>query len=112
MKYMLMFRPVSRTEEDAPPCMTLDAMGDLIDELSKAGVVLSTEGLHPSERGARVRYAAGKVDVTDGPFTEAKELVAGYAMVEVDTRAEAIELAKRFLGVAGEGQSDVREVME
>jgi hypothetical protein len=112
MRYMLLFRPVEKSEEDAPPCMELSAMGDLIGELGAAGVVLSTEGLHPSERGARVRLAEGRVSVTDGPFTEAKELIAGYVMVDVDSRDDAIELAKRFLAVAGEGQGEVREVME
>ena len=111
MKYMLMFRSVRGTEVDVPPCKDLAAMGTLIGELTQAGILLATEGLHPSSRGARVRLAGGNVSVTDGPFTEAKELIAGFALVEVKSKLEAIELAKKFLSVAGEGESEIREVI-
>jgi hypothetical protein len=114
VRYMIMFRADNATEEAPPACMVLPEMGRYIGELREQGVVLATEGLHPSTRGARVRHAAGgKVTVTDGPFAEAKELIAGFALVQVPSREDAVELAQRFLRIAGEGTSaEVREVME
>jgi hypothetical protein len=87
-------------------------MGKLIDEHMKAGKLLATEGCLPSAHGARVRLSDGKVTVTDGPFTEAKEVVGGFAILEADSKEEAIELAKRFLDVAGDGECEVRELNE
>jgi hypothetical protein len=85
-------------------------MGKLIEEMAKAGVLLATDGLQPSSKGARVRISGGKFTVTDGPFTEAKELIAGYAIVQVKSKEEAIEWAKRFLKVMGEGESEIRQM--
>ena len=87
-------------------------MAKLIGELKQSGVLLSTEGLLPSESGARVRSSGGRLTVTDGPFAEAKELIAGVALVRVTSKAEAVELAKRFLTIAGGGESDVLQVIE
>jgi hypothetical protein len=111
MRYMIMFR----TEKDAegiPPCKDLTEMQQFTSELIDAGVVLGTEGLYPSARGARVRLDRGRLSVTDGPFAEAKELIAGYVLVRVKSREEAVELAGRFLEVAGEGTAEVREVID
>ena len=83
-------------------------MGRFIEEMAKSGVLIATDGLQPSSKGARVRINGGKFTVTDGPFTETKELIAGYAIVEARSKQEAIELAKRFLKVVGEGESEVR----
>jgi uncharacterized protein YndB with AHSA1/START domain len=88
------------------------ALGQLIEEMAKAGVLLATDGLQPSSKGARVRISGGKFTVTDGPFTETKELIAGYAIVQARSKAEAIELAKRFLTVMGEGESEIRLMHE
>ncbi len=85
-------------------------MAKLIEEMAKAGVLLATDGLQPSSKGARVRISGGKFTVTDGPFTEAKELIAGYAIVQVKSKEEAIEWAKRFLKVMGEGESEIRQM--
>ena len=112
MKFMLMFRSVTGREVDVPPCKELAAMGDFVNDLTKSGVLLATEGLHPSAKGARVRLTGGKVAVKDGPFTESKELIAGFALVQVKSKDEAVELATRFLKVAGEGESEIREVIE
>jgi hypothetical protein len=87
-------------------------MGKFIEEITKAGVLLATDGLQPSSKGARVRLSGGKVTVTDGPFTESKELVASYALLEVKSKAEAIEWTKRFLNVLGEGECELRQVYE
>ena len=83
-------------------------MGKLIEEMANAGVLIATDGLQPSSKGARVRISEGKFTVTDGPFTETKELIAGYAIVEATSKQEAIEWAKRFLKVMGEGESEIR----
>jgi hypothetical protein len=100
-------------ETDAPPSAEeLTAMGKLIEEMTSAGVLLATEGCLPSAKGARVRRSDGKLTVTDGPFTESKELVAGFALLEAESKAQAIELTKRFLEVAGEGECELRQVAE
>jgi hypothetical protein len=87
-------------------------MGKLIEEGMKAGWLVATEGCLPSSLGARVRLSAGKLIVTDGPFTEAKELVGGFAILKTNSKEEAIELAKQFLPVAGEGECELRQLYE
>jgi hypothetical protein len=82
------------------------------EDMAKAGVLVATDGLQPSSKGARVRISGGKFTVTDGPFAETKELIAGYAIVQVNSKGEAIELAKRLLKVMGEGESEVRLMHE
>jgi hypothetical protein len=109
MRFMMLYKP--GRESDAPPTQQeLAAMGQLIDEMAKAGVLIATDGLKPSSKGARVRISGDKLTVTDGPFTETKELIAGFAIVQVKSKPEAIELAKRFLKVVGEGESEIREM--
>ena len=85
-------------------------MQQLIEEGMRAGWLISTEGCLPSVKGARVRRANGKTVVTDGPFTESKELIAGFAILEAASKAEAIELTRRFLDVAGGGECELRQV--
>ena len=85
-------------------------MGEFIGELASSGVLLAADGLMPSSAGARVRVSNGKLSVTDGPFTEAKELIAGFAIVQVKSKEEAVRLAERFLRVAGDGESEVRQM--
>jgi hypothetical protein len=87
-------------------------MGTFIEEITKAGVMLATDGLHPSSKGARVRLENGKVTVRDGPFTESKELVASYAVFQVKSKAEAIEWTTRFLKVLGRGECEIRQIYE
>ena len=112
MRYMIMFKADGATEAAAPACVALPEMGDFIERLMADGIVVATEGLKPSASGARVSYARGRMTVTDGPFTEAKELVAGFALVELPDRAAAVDLAREFLRIAGEGsQAEVREVI-
>jgi len=90
----------------------MTAMGKLIEEGMKAGWLLGTEGCLPSALGARVRRSAGKVTVTDGPFTESKELVGGFAILQANSKEEAIELAKNFLSVVGQGECELRQLYE
>jgi hypothetical protein len=100
-------------ETNAPPTAEeFAAMGKLVEEMTSAGVLLATEGCLPSALGARVRRSGGKVTVTDGPFTESKELIAGFALLEARSKAEAIELTQRFLAVAGEGECELRQVAD
>jgi hypothetical protein len=95
----------------------LAAMGAYNEELVKAGVLLDLSGLHPSAKGARVKFTSGKRTVIDGPFTEAKELVAGYWIIQAKSLEEAIEWAKRVPFEAGgeygqEGEVEVRQIFE
>ena len=112
MRYMIMFKADADTEAAAPACIVLPQMGRFIEELRDQGVLLATEGLRPSESGARVRLNGSKVAVTDGPFAEAKELIAGFVLVEVPSKEAAVELAGRFLQVAGYGMAEVRQAFE
>jgi hypothetical protein len=108
MRFMTLYKP--GRESDAPPTQQeMAEMGQFIQELAQAGVLIATDGLQPSSKGTRVRISDdGKFTVTDGPFTETKELVAGYAIIQVNSKQEAIELTKRFLKVVGEGESEIR----
>jgi hypothetical protein len=87
-------------------------MGKLIEEGMKAGWLLATEGCLPTALGARVRRSGDKLAVTDGPFTEAKEVVGGFAILKTNSKDEAIELARKFLKVAGEGECELRQIYE
>jgi hypothetical protein len=96
---MLMIPQIEDTPESwMPTAETIAEMGKYYRSLSDAGVLLTADGLHASERGARVTFSSGDVSVTDGPFTEAKELIGGYWMIQVRSKAEAIEWAKRCPG--------------
>ena len=110
MRFLSIYKGV---EPDRPPTEEeMAEMGKLIDEWAKAGKLLTTEGCLPSALGARVRLAAGKVSVTDGPFTESKEVVGGFAILQASSKEEAVELTKRFLAVAGDGECELRQLYE
>jgi len=95
----------------SPPKPELMAeMGRFVEEATKAGVLLATGGLAPLEEATRVIHADGKFTVVDGPFTEAKELIGGWALMEVRDKDEAIEWTKRFLAIAGDGETTIRQV--
>ena len=107
MQVMMLYKPGQ--ESDAPPSQQEMAdMGQLIDDMTKAGVLIATGGLQPSSKGVRVSKSGEKFTVTDGPFAETKELIAGFAIVEATSTEEAVELAKRFLKVVGGGVSEIR----
>jgi hypothetical protein len=86
-------------------------MGEFVEEATKAGVVLATGGVAPLNDSAKVTYHDGQFTVLDGPFTEAKELIGGWALMECRDLQEAVEWTKRFLVVAGEGECTVRPVL-
>ncbi|GAA1426790.1 YciI family protein [Streptomyces thermospinosisporus] len=100
---------------EGPSPELMERMGELIEEMTKAGVLLDTAGLTPTAQGTRVHYEGGRISVTDGPFTETKEVIGGYAMLQAKDMAEAIEWTKRFLKVHEPHWTvtcEVREVME
>jgi len=117
MRFMMM---IKGGEDPVPPSPELmAAVGKYTEEMTKAGVVVGTGGLFPSAKGARIRASGGKLSVIDGPFTEAKELIGGYAIIEAKSKAEAIELGSRFMkihvdvvGAAYEGECEVREMFD
>jgi hypothetical protein len=90
----------------------METMGKLIEEGMKKGWLLATEGCLPSALGARVRLTNGNFTVTDGPFTESKELVGGFAILQANSKQEAIELVHDFLRVVGQGECELRQLYE
>jgi hypothetical protein len=114
MRFMMLMIP--KGYEDAAPgtlpgAEAVAAMMKYNNELKKAGVLLALDGLHPPSMGARVTFAGGKPKVTDGPFAEAKEVLGGYWMIQVKSKEEALEWAKRIPGSPNE-TVEVRQVME
>jgi len=108
MRFLSIYKSVER---NAPPSQEeMARMGKLVEDGMKAGFLLATEGCLPSALGARVRSSGGKLTVTDGPFTEAKEVVGGFAILEAKSKEEAIQLAKDFLQVAGDGECELRQL--
>lgn len=108
MRFLSIWKTV---ETNVPPTPELiERMGQLMEEMTKSGELIATEGCLPSALGARVRKAGKKISVTDGPFTESKELIAGFALLEADSLEHAIEQAKRFMAVAGDGECELRQV--
>ncbi len=101
MRYLSMVR-INESTGQVPSERLMEDMGKLMDEMFRAGSLVRTAGLRPSSEGVRVRSRFGKLSVTDGPFTETKEVVGGYAILEASSKEEAIELTKRFLEVHGD----------
>src|ERR1700752_393560 len=114
MRVMVIVKANKDSEAGVMPSeKLLSEMGNYNEELVKAGVMLAGEGLQPSSKGARVRFSGGKVTVTDGPFTEAKELVAGFWLIQVRSKEEAIEWVKRCPApMEGESEIEIRQVFE
>ena len=112
MRFLCVYRPGIPESDNRPSAEEQAAMGRLIEEMSKAGVLLATEGCETSAKGARVRVDKGKYTVTDGPFPETKELIAGFCLLQVKNKDEAIEWGKRFLAVVGKGESEIRQICE
>ena len=100
-------------ESSAPPSPEhIARMEKLIEESMKAGELIATEGCLPTALGARVRVSGETFTVTDGPFTEAKEVVGGFALLQANSKQEAIEMVKKFLRVVGEGECEIRQIYE
>ncbi len=111
MKYLCIYKP-SKPEGTPPTQQEMAKMGKFIEESFKSGVLIATEGCLPSALGARVRLSGGEFTVTDGPFTEAKEIVGGFALMRAGSKEEMIGLTKRFLEIAGDGETEIRQVYE
>jgi len=114
MKFMIMVKATKDSEAGVMPSEKLLAeMGKFNEELVKAGVMLAGEGLHPSSKGARVRFSGAKRSVIDGPFAETKELVAGFWIWQVKSKEEAIKWVKRCPNpMPGESEIEIRQVFE
>lgn len=115
MRFLMLFRPadIASVEAGIPPTPEMMArMGDLIQRKIHEGKLLSTEGCGATRQGAKVRLSNGKLSVTDGPFSEAKELIAGFAMFRVNSKQEAIAEAREFLDIAGDGEVEIRLIQE
>jgi hypothetical protein len=113
LRFLSMHKMDERAENEAPPDPGLMAkMGALIEEMTKAGVLQATGGLAGTKLGARIRFEGGKRTVIDGPFAESKELVAGYAILELPSKAAAIEWAMRFGDVVKVNEVEVRQIPE
>lgn len=110
MKFLMTYESVPNAAPPTPEQMA--AIGKLTQEMIASGVVIMTGGLVRPTKGTKVSYHAGKFSVTDGPFPETKELIDGFALVEVASKEEAIEQARRFMEVAGEGQGEILQVFD
>ena len=110
MKFLSIYKSI---EHNTPPSQEeMAVMGKLVEEGFKAGFLVATEGCLPSVLGARVRRSNGKVTVTDGPFTETREVVGGFAILEAKSKEEAIEIAKQFIQIAGDGECEIRQLYD
>jgi hypothetical protein len=114
MRFMILIKATEESEAGVMPSEELlTEMGKYNEELAKAGVMLAGEGLHPSSKGARVRFSGDERTVIDGPFTESKELIAGYWLIQVKSLDEAIEWVKRIPNPdQGESEVEIRQVFE
>ncbi len=110
MRFLTIYRTVERNQ---PPSQEeMAGMGAFIEEMVREGHLVGTEGCLPSALGARVRKDGNTITVRDGPFSEAKEVVGGFAILQADSKEECIELCKRFLALAGDGESEIRQLCE
>lgn len=116
MRFMIIVKATARSEAGVmPEDGMIAAMATFHEELAQAGVLLDASGLHPSSKGWRIRYSGDRRTIVDGPFTESKELIAGYTMIQVRTREEALEWTRRFPNPVGDGQPaeiEVRQLFE
>jgi hypothetical protein len=116
MRFMIIVKANEESEAGVMPEEQMIAeMATYHEELARAGALLDASGLQPTSKGWRIRYSGGKRTVIDGPFTEAKELIAGYTIIQAKSRAEAIEWTRRFPNPSGEGREceiEVRQLFE
>ena len=110
MRFLSIYRAA---EKGRPPSQEeMEHMGKVIEEAMKAGWLLATEGCLPSALGARIRNTNGSVTVTDGPFTETKEVVGGFALIKANSKEEAVGYIRDWLKIAGEGECELRQLYE
>jgi hypothetical protein len=118
MKYLTFIRHSESYRQSGPPAALMEAMGKFVEKSLKDGILVDTGGLQPSKDGARVRLANGKITVTDGPFTESKEVIGGWAILKTDSMAEAVRVATEFMELhqkywpGFDGESEVRAMFD
>ena len=118
MKYLSFIRHSEKYRELTPPAALMEAMGKFIERSMKSGILVDTGGLLPSKDGFRIRQAKGKLTVTDGPFSESKEVIGGWAIFKTDSREEAVRFAREFMDLHAqhwpefEGESEVRPMFD
>jgi len=116
MRFMMIVKHAER--QGPPPKGLMDAIAKISEEAVQAGIMLGNGGLGPTAQGARVRLSGGQVTVTDGPFTEAKEVIGGYAQFELKSKQEAVEATVRFMELhkkhwpGWEGETEVRQMFD
>jgi len=110
MKYLSVFKAAETGKPPSPEMM--EKMGKLVEDSMKKGELLATEGCLPSALGMRVRKAGDKVTVKDGPFTESKEVIGGFAILKASSKEEGIEMTRKFLAIAGDGECEIRQIYE
>ena len=110
MKFLSVYKTPERSS--GPTQQEMARMGKLIEDGMKAGFLVAVEGCMPSATGARVRLNNGQLTVTDGPFTESKEVIGGLAVLQAKSKEEAVEYVKQFLHVAGDGECELRQLYE
>jgi len=109
MKILALYKPA---HQNPPTPEMMAKMNAFIEELTKAGKLIATEGRKAGAPGMKIRMRKGQLSVTDGPFTEAKEIIGGFALMNVDSREETVTLTRRFLEIAGDGESEIIEMFE
>jgi hypothetical protein len=118
MRYLTFIRHSESYRQSAPPAALMEAMGKFVQKSLQDGTLVDTGGLLPTKDGTRVRLARGKITVTDGPFTESKEVIGGYAILNVASKAEALRIATEFMELHRkywpefEGESEMRPMFE
>ena len=118
MKFLTFIRHPEKYRESGPPAALMEAMGKFVEKSMKDGTLVDTGGLLPSKDGVRVRLANGKITVTDGPFTESKEVIGGWAILETTSKVEAVRIATEFMELhrkhwpGFEGESEVRPMFD
>jgi hypothetical protein len=118
MKYLSFIRSSEKYRDTPPPPALMEAMGKFVEKSRRDGTLVDTGGLLPSKEGVRIRLEKGKLSVTDGPFSETKEVIGGWAILEARSREEAIRLASEFMDLHRkywpefEGESEVRPMFE
>jgi hypothetical protein len=118
MKYLTFIRHSESYRQSGPPAALMEAMGKFVQKSLQDGTLVDTGGLLPSKDGTRVRLAGGKITVTDGPFTESKQMIGGYAILNVSSKAQALRIATEFMELHRqywpefEGESEMRPMFE
>jgi len=118
MKYLSFIRSSEAHRASPPPPALMEAMGEFVERSLREGTVVDTGGLLPSKDGVRIRIADGQLSVTDGPFSESKEIIGGWAILQADSKAEAIRIATEFMELhrkhwpGFEGESEVRPMFD